>query len=125
MTNDSGFTPNGDLVLIQPLEVGEKTPGGIVLADAAITRHQKAVRVGTVVAFGEEAHAIGRFGARMKDIEVGDQVLFTRYAAEELPVRGKTYFILRSENVMGKITKLPDYELGAARSTLEVFGSAA
>ncbi len=125
MTNDSGFTPNGDLVLIQPLKVDEMTPGGIALSESARLRHQKAVRVGHVVAFGDESKAVGRFGDRMKGIDVGDQVLFVRYGAEELNIEGQLYFVLRAEGVYGKITKLPDYELGAARSTLEVFGSAA
>src|SRR5512144_3015535 len=115
MTNNSGFSPTGDLVLIKPLEIEEKTTGGIVLAEIARTRHQKAVRVGHVVAAGDEAWHATRFGERMKGIKVGDQVRFTRYAAAELPVGGVKYFILRSESIMGKIDKLPDYELAGVQ----------
>ncbi len=118
MTNDTGFNPTGDLVLMKPIEVKRTTTGGIELPEMALERHQKAVRVGTILAMGGAA---GR-DPRMQDIVVGDQVLFARYAADELPLNGVSYFVMRGSSVMGKITKLPDYELGGADSTVDTFG---
>ena len=119
MENETGFTPNDDLVLVKPLVVDEVTPGGIVLAEQARSRHQKAARVGHVLAIGDTAAV----HPRMKGITVGTQVLFARYAADELPINGIGYFTMRATAVMGPITKLPDYELGGARPSLEVFGA--
>ncbi len=117
MTNDTGYTPTGDLVLMTPYKVQEKI-GKIALPETAQERHQKAVRVGTIIATGEQALK----DPRMQGISVGDQVLFARYAADELPINGVGYFVMRASSVMGRVTKLPDYELGGAQSSVETFG---
>lgn len=119
MENESGFTPTGDMVLVKPIAVEQYTAGGLAIPQMAQERHQKAVRVGTVLCFGAEASE----SARMKGIGVGDMVLFAKYASDEFPVKGTVYFVMRATSVMGKVTKLPDYELGGAKSSLEAFGA--
>ena len=119
MTNESGFTPTGDLILIAPLGIDATTKGGIALPEMAVERHQKAVRVGTIVATGEHRTTAIR---ACRAIEVGDQVLFARYAADELPINGVGYFVMRASSVMGQITQLPDNELAGAESTVATFG---
>jgi co-chaperonin GroES (HSP10) len=118
VTNESGFTPNGDLVLVLPPKIVDKSPGGIVLPQATKDKEQQATRLGRVVAMGDDA----REHPRMKGISEGDMVLFPRYVQDKLPVNGDLYFIMRADQVLGLMTKLPDYEMNAARSSTGVFG---
>ncbi len=116
--NDSGFTPNGDLVLILPPETDEFSKGGIVLPKTVREATGRATRVGRVIDFGDQASE----HPRMKGIERGTMVLFPRYAGDELPIDGQRYLILRAESIHGPITKLPEYEIGAAKSSMDAFG---
>lgn len=119
MVNDSGFTPNGDLVLILPLEVQEMTPGGIALPGTTREKEGRAARLGHVVAIGDDA----RNHPRMKGVEVGSMVLFPRYAGDELPTNGKTYLIMYDKSILGPMTKIPTYHIAAAISGREAFGA--
>lgn len=119
MKNESGFTPNGDLVLVLPPAVSEKSAGGIVFPESSKKKEEQATRIGRVVAMGDDAAA----HPRMKGISVGDMVLFPRYVQDKLPVDGKLYFIMRDVQIMGKIERLPDYEIAAARDAIEMFPS--
>ncbi len=118
MTNDSGFVPTGDLVLIKPAEVAKKTSGGIVLPEITRAKEGQAARYGVIVAMGDQA----RNHPRMKDIAEGDTVLFPRYVQDTLTVNDVEWFIMRDQQVMGKITVVPDYSLNAARMSTETFG---
>jgi chaperonin GroES len=119
MQNESGFTPNGDLVLILPPPVEEKTAGGIVLPKTTQQAQGKATRIGQVIDMGDDA----AMDSRMTGINIGDMVLFPRYVGDELPVNGVTYLIMRANSILGPITKLPDYQIGAAKSSMEAFGA--
>ena len=118
MQNDSGFTPNGDLVLILPLGVDEFSKGGIAMPQTIREKQGRAARVGTVIDFGDVAAE----HPRMKNIQRGDMVLFPRYAGDEWPVDGKMYLIMQAISINGKVTKLPDYLMNPAIPSLEAFG---
>lgn len=117
-TNDSGFLPNGDLVLVLPPPVEEKTAGGIVIPDITKAKEGKAARIGTVISIGREAYQ----HPRMRGINVGDKILFARYSGDFLPIEGIEYIIMRAEQVLGPTTKVPDYAIAAAKSSMEAFG---
>ena len=119
MQNDSGFIPNGDLVLILPPPTDETTAGGIVLPKTVRDATGRATRIGTVIDYGELATE----HPRMHNVSRGTMVLFPRYAGDELPVGGQKYLIMRAESILGPITKVPEYEIGAAKSSLEAFGA--
>lgn len=119
MKNESGFYPTGDLVLVRPLEVAETTDGGIVLSKVTIDKEGLAARIGHVVEMGN----LARRDARMEGIEIGDMVLFARYSGDFWPVDGVKYIICRAALILGKVDKLPDYMLNAARSQIEMFGA--
>src|SRR5262245_26988515 len=119
MKNESGFTPNGDLVLILPPPVEEKTAGGLILAKSTQMSEEKATKIGTVLDFGPEAG----HHSRMRGVKRGDQVIFNRYAGEFLPVGGVMYLIMAAGQIYGPMTKTPDYQLNAAKSSHEVFGA--
>lgn len=92
--------PLDDRVVIEPLEAEEKTSGGILLPDTA---KQKPSR-GRVLAVGPgklndegKRHALG--------VAVGDEVLFAKYAGNDIEVDRKDIKILRESEILGKIVK--------------------
>jgi chaperonin GroES len=92
--------PLDDRVVIEPLEAEEKTSGGILLPDTA---KQKPSR-GRVLAVGPgklndegKRHAVG--------VVVGDEVLFAKYAGNDIEVDRKEIKILRESEILGKIVK--------------------
>jgi chaperonin GroES len=76
----------------------EVTKGGIVLPDTAKEKPQK----GEVVAVGP-----GRLldnGQRVAvDVKVGDKVLYSKYAGNEVKLDGEEYLILREADILGVI----------------------
>ena len=118
LENNSGFTPNGDLILVKPIEPPETSAGGIVLIQATKDAEAMGARIGYVVDIGEDA----ALHPRMRNIVKGTMILFNRYAQDMWVVAKEKYFIMRAEAVMGPTTKMPDYMLSAARASAEVFG---
>jgi chaperonin GroES len=116
--NESGFIPTGDKVLVLVAKVENKTSGGIVLPDVAKDKEMMARRVGNLLAVAPDAEG----APELHGIELGDVVLFTRYSGDDFPVDGIVYRIMRVQDILGKVTKLPDYVLEGAKSSVEVFG---
>jgi len=83
------ITPLADRVLIEPAAAEEKTASGIIIPDTAKEKPQK----GVVVAAG----------AGKKDepltVQVGDSVLYGKYAGTEVTVEGKDYLIMREADI--------------------------
>jgi chaperonin GroES len=90
--------PLGDRVVIEVIETEEKTASGIVLPDTAKEKPQE----GKVVAVGK-----GRVldsGERVApEVEVGDRVIFSKYAGTEVKYDGKEYLILRESDILAVI----------------------
>lgn len=88
--------PLGDRVVVKPLPMEERTKGGIVLPDTAKEKPQK----GEVVAVGS-----GRLldnGQRVAiDLKVGEQVLYSKYAGNEVKINDVDYLILREMDILG------------------------
>ena len=112
MKNESGFIPTGDKVLVLVRQVEEKTAGGIVLPKIAQEKEQVAETIGTLLAVAPE----------LEGVHLGDDVLFARYSGVDFPVEGKKYRIMRVQDVVGKVTKLPDFVMKGAKSSVESFG---
>lgn len=85
MKNDSGVQPIGYRILVKPLEVEERTAGGIIIPDASKDQKQWRQSRGTVIAIGELAFTQGTRGTgayyeyRVKP-EIGDVVRYREYA---------------------------------------------
>jgi chaperonin GroES len=118
MTNESGFQPTADKVLVQPIKVEEKTAGGIVLPKVSQEKEQLAARVGTLIAVGPLAEG----APELEGVAIGDVILYARYSGDGFPVDGVEYRIMRVSDVVGKVTRLPDYMLQGAKSSVEAFG---
>lgn len=117
--NESGFSPTADKILVQPLKIEEKTAGGIVLPKISQDKEQLAARVGTLIAVGPEAEG----AAELEGVKLGDVILYARYSGDIFPVDGIEYRIMRVHDVVGKVTRLPDYMLQGPKSSLEAFGA--
>jgi chaperonin GroES len=87
--------PLGDRVIIELVEVEEKTSSGIVLPGTAQEKPQE----GTVIAVGNGL--IRENGQRTElDVKEGDRIIFSKYAGTELNYQGKEYLILRENDIL-------------------------
>jgi len=78
-----------DRVLVEPAPAEEKTAGGIIIPDTAKEKPQK----GTIVAVGN-----GKKDEPMT-VKVGDVVLYGKYSGTEVNIDGKTYLIMREDDI--------------------------
>ncbi|MEK7439304.1 MAG: co-chaperone GroES [Chloroflexota bacterium] len=90
--------PLGDRVVVKPLEQEERTATGIVLPETAKEKPQK----GDVLAVGPGAR--DESGKRIiMDVQVGDQVLFAKYAGTEIKVDSDKLLILKESDILAII----------------------
>jgi chaperonin GroES len=82
--------PINDRVVIKPAPAEEKTSGGIIIPDTAKEKPQR----GEVVAVGP-----GKEGNLMT-VQVGDIVLYGKYAGQELNYQGQDYIIMREDDIL-------------------------
>ncbi|GFN29798.1 co-chaperone GroES [Paenibacillus xylaniclasticus] len=85
--------PLGERVLVEPIAKEETTASGIVLPDTAKEKPQE----GKVVAVGSGAL---KDGVRVAlEVQVGDRVLFSKYAGTEVKYEGKEYLIMKESDI--------------------------
>ena len=90
--------PLHDRVIIKRMEEERKSPGGIVIPDAAA---EKPVR-GEVMAAGK-GKILENGDVRPLDVKVGDKVLFGKYSGTEVKVNGEDLLVMREEDIMAVI----------------------
>ncbi|MDK2972326.1 MAG: chaperonin GroES [Candidatus Sumerlaeota bacterium] len=92
--------PLHDRVVIERLEDTEqKSSGGIIIPDTAKEKPQR----GKVVAVGDGA--FNDKGERNKmDLKVGDEVLFGKYAGNEVKIEGTEYLIMRENEILAVVS---------------------
>ena len=98
MTTKVAFKPLGNRVVIEPLEGDEQvSAGGIYIPDTAKEKPQE----GTIVAAGP-----GRMtddGNRVPmELEVGDTVVYSKYAGTEYKEGDVEYLVLREDDILFK-----------------------
>jgi len=87
--------PLGDRVVVKPLGREEMTKSGIVLPDTAKEKPQR----GTIIAAGEGRRDDD--GDRIPlDVEVGDQVLFAKYAGTEFKLEDDDLLIISEKDIL-------------------------
>ncbi|WP_315119391.1 co-chaperone GroES [uncultured Clostridium sp.] len=86
--------PLGDRVVIKRIEVEETTKSGIVLPGSAKEKPQEA----EVVAVGPGGMINGK--EVVMEVKVGDRVLFSKYAGNEVKVDGIEYTILKQDEIL-------------------------
>ena len=81
--------PLADRIVIKVIEDTEQTSGGIFIPDSAKEKPQK----GEVVAIGQGK--VGENGEREPmDVQVGDIILYAKYAGTDIKMDGVEYKIL-------------------------------
>ena len=88
--------PLSDRLVVQPREVETKTAGGIVIPDTA--DKDKPIQ-GTVIAIGTGKYVDGKL--QPLQVQVGDKVLFGKYAGTNVKLDDKEYLVMREEDIMG------------------------
>ena len=83
--------PLADRVLIEPAPAETTTASGIIIPDTAQEKPQK----GTVVAVGAGTKE------NLITVKVGDVVLYGKYSGTELKLEGKSYLIMRENDLLG------------------------
>ena len=82
--------PLADRVVVKAAEAETKTKSGIIIPDSAKEKPQR----GTIVAVGN-----GKKDHTMT-VQVGDMVLYGKYAGTELKLDGKDYLIMREDDIL-------------------------
>ncbi|RIK78150.1 MAG: co-chaperone GroES [Planctomycetota bacterium] len=87
--------PLGDRVVVEREEALERTAGGIVLPDTAKDKPAR----GTVLAVGDGK--LNDDGSRAPmQVKVGDRVLFTSYAPQEIEIGDVTVLLMSERDIM-------------------------
>jgi chaperonin GroES len=90
--------PIGDRIVVQRDESEDVTSGGIVLPDTAKDKPTR----GIILAVGTGRVLDDGTRAPMQ-LRVGDRVIFTSYAPEELKIGEETVLLMREEDVLAVI----------------------
>jgi len=90
--------PLGDRIVIELIEVEEKSAFGIVLPDSAKEKPQE----GKVVAVGTGRVLENRQRVEL-DVKVDDRIIFSKYAGTEVKFEGNEYLILRESDILAII----------------------
>jgi len=96
--SDLKLRPLGDRVWVEPIDREEMTASGIVLPETAREKPME----GKVLAVGPGARQEN--GERVPmEVQVGDKVLFAKYAGTEIKHNGAKYLIMRESDLMATI----------------------
>ena len=87
--------PLGDRVLIKPKSAEEVTKSGIVIPDTA----KEAPAEGEVVKLGNGKLKDGK--SHDFSVEVGDKVLYSKYAGDEIKINNDEYKVMKEEEILG------------------------
>ena len=92
--------PLGDRLVVKPIEQEEQTASGIFLPETAKEKPQQ----GKVIAAGPGARK--ETGERIPmDVNVGDTVLYARYAGTSIKLDGTEYLIFKETDVLAIVEK--------------------
>jgi chaperonin GroES len=94
----STLKPLDDRIVVKPLESEEKTAGGIVLPDNAKEKPQR----GKVTAVGP-GKMLDNGNRAPLSVKVGDEVLFGKYAGNDVKIDGTEVKIMRESDLLAKV----------------------
>ncbi|MFZ4826453.1 MAG: co-chaperone GroES [Phototrophicaceae bacterium] len=90
--------PLGDRVLVKPIEKETMTASGIIVPETAKEKPQE----GEIIAVGQGRR--DEDGERIAlDVEVGNKVLFAKYAGTEVKIGDEKYLIMKESDILGII----------------------
>ena len=90
------FRPLHDRVLVRRVEENEKTPGGIIIPDAAKEKPQE----GEIIAAGP---GVRNDDGKLTplDVRVGDRILFGKWSGTDVKIDGEDLIILKESDILG------------------------
>jgi len=92
--------PLDDRVVVEPLEAEEKTAGGILLPDSAKQKPQR----GRILAVGP-GKLLDNGNRAVLSVSKGDEVIYGRYAGNDIQVERREIKILRESDILAKVVK--------------------
>ncbi len=81
--------PLADRVVAKPVEAETKTSTGFYLTESAKEKPQ----MGEVLAIGKE----------VKEVQVGDKIIYTKYGPNEIKVDGQEMLLLKEEDILAVV----------------------
>ena len=84
------FKPLGKRVLLERIEEPTTTASGIIIPDNAKEKPLSGI--------------VKAVSAKIKEngtVEIGDKVIFAKYAGTELTIDGKTYLVMNLDDILG------------------------
>ena len=87
--------PLNDKILVKRLEAEQKTAGGLLLPDTALEKP----RQGKVLNLGEGKRLENGSRASFQ-VKVGDRVLFSSYAGNEVTIDGEDYLLMTEDDIL-------------------------
>jgi chaperonin GroES len=90
--------PLHDRVIVKRMEEERTSPGGIVIPDAAAEKPIK----GEIIAVGN-GKVLENGDVRKLDVNVGDKILFGKYAGTEVKVEGEELLVMKEDDIMAII----------------------
>jgi chaperonin GroES len=97
---DIKVRPLDDRIVVEPVEAEEKTSGGILLPDTAKQKPQR----GVVLAVGPGKLLENGQRAALS-VSKGDEILYGRYAGNDVKVEGREIKIMRESDILAKVVK--------------------
>lgn len=92
------IVPLNEKIVVQRMEAEDKTAGGIILPDNAKEKPKQ----GKILSLGEGK--VLDTGKRAPfQVKVGDKVLFTSYAGNEVTVDGKEYLVMTEDDILAVV----------------------
>lgn len=81
--------PMADYVVVMQGEAASKTASGLYVPEAAKEKPMSA--------------KVQAIGSRVSDVKVGDEIIYGGYSNTDIKVAGKTYTIVKEENIYAKL----------------------
>ncbi|OZI17712.1 co-chaperone GroES [Bordetella genomosp. 7] len=95
--------PLYDRIIVKRIEQERTTASGIVIPDSAAEKPEQ----GEVLAVGSgKVHSDG--SVRALELQVGDRVLFGKYAGQTVKVDGEELLVMREDDVFAVLTRAED-----------------
>ena len=100
--------PTGWRIIVLPFKMGDKTKGGVVLAESTIERQQVASQCGLVLAMGPACYSDKEKYPEGPWCKVDDWVVFARYAGSRIHIEGGEIRLLNDDEILATVQNPED-----------------
>ncbi|MBI4355904.1 MAG: co-chaperone GroES [Candidatus Omnitrophica bacterium] len=94
----TSLKPIGDKVIVEPLESGERTKGGIYLPDTAKEKPQE----GKVIAVGS-GKTLDNGRTVAPEVKAGDRIIYSKFSGNEVRIDDQEYLIVNADDILAII----------------------